>query len=136
MVVIERLGAGIRLLHDGERRLGLLPHLVGRAYLFGAGAARGLALHGRSGIAGGLGLRQFGLNVGRLEECQRVAGMYRLAFTHPDGEYAARHLARHAVFIDIYLALDGVVHLAVGIEAHQDGRRSDDKQNGYRRQEI
>ena len=97
----------VRLLGYLAPGLGLLPLLVGTAYLLLAGTVARFLLQGRCRTLGSLRLFEFGTQFGSVDDGERVAHLYMVAFLHPQFHDAAGHLARHAVFGHLHLALDG-----------------------------
>ena len=107
-LVEESLHALVALLGHFHAGLGLLPQLVSPLHLLLAGAALCHVAHGRGSLFHALCLRLLGFHVGSVEYGERVAHLHIVAFLHPDLQYAARHLARHAILRHFHFALNVV----------------------------
>jgi hypothetical protein len=130
--VVQSLHAGVTLLHHLATGLGLLPHLVGAAFLFLARPLVGFPALCGGGIFGRLGLGEFCIHLRRLENGQGVAGVHLLSFFDQDAFHATGHFARHAILRHFSLSLNHFGLRAKCVETADGGDDNDrhDEQNG------
>ena len=129
--VVEPVQTAIGLLGHLLGRHGLLVDLVGTLHGLATGGRGGEVAQGRRGIGRGLRHLFLGVNLGYLEDGECVALLDMVALLHFQIDDAARQLAGHAVFADLYRSLDDLgvfFEKKVAHEAHDDddGREAQD----------
>ena len=134
--IVQALDAFVGFLGDFESRFCFLPHLVGSANLLLACAALGLAVLRHSSRLCGLGLCQFGVNIGCFEQCQRVASVHLVALFHVEAVDASRHFARYAILFGFGLSLNVVLVVGEGKCAAYGDEDSHGGKDGQRGQEV
>ena len=99
-------------------------------------AALGLAVLRHSSRLCGLGLCQFGVNIGCFEQCQRVASVHLVALFHVEAVDASQHFARYAILFGFGLSLNVVLVVGEGKCAAYGDEDSHGGKNGQRGQEV
>ena len=135
-LVKQSLHAVVRFFGNAHAGTCFLPHFVSCSNLFLARTAFSFAVQCGSGRFGGACLRKFSLNIGGFEYGQRVAGMYILSFFHHVAQHATGHFARHAIFRDVGLSLNGIGFFFKGIHTADNYQYNDAGQNENGGQKI